>query len=102
MGLTYFDGGSKVLGESGEFELGEERTRRVRVWFARDHGIQVKLYAGNIAIDGDLCLAIENLLAVVEQRFAIRLPFDFGGVLERVLHRSEALDEVDGAFVADA
>ena len=56
----------------------------------------------HIGGDGGETLAHADALDVVLQALAVGLLFDFGGALEHGVERTEALDQVPGALVADS
>jgi len=66
----------------------------------RLHAVEIKPDV-DVSLDRDQLFAQFDDIAVIEQRFPICLFFDLVCVLKRVLERAEALDDLDGALVAD-
>ena len=84
-----------------KFQLGEELTAGFSIGLARGHDLEVQLN-GHIAVNRDLLFAVENLLAVVQQRLTVGLFLNFGGVLESIFQRPEAADNLDRTFVPNS
>ena len=75
--------------------------RGLGIGLARAHRFQVELHR-NVAVEGDHLLAEQDGVAVVEQRLAVSLLLDLGGVVERGFNRAEAADQLHRSLVADA
>ena len=93
--------GKHFLQQRTELQLGEEGAEGLDVGIADFHGGDVEI-DGELGFDGDKLFAEKNVVAIVEERFAIGFLFDFGGAVEGLLDGAEAADKFDGTFVADA
>ena len=93
--------GGQFLQERSEAEIGIEVAQRGQVRLAPGESIPIELDRG-VGGDAGKLLRENHLFAAVEQRFAIALVFDLGGVVEGCFDRSKAPDQFARAFIADA
>jgi hypothetical protein len=101
LGCGHLDYREQFFQQRSEFQFGEESAQASSCRFASAHGIDVE-FDGHVRVDGRHTLAEENRLAIVLQRLAVGFLFNFGGALQRLLDRAEALDDLDRTLVADA
>ncbi len=102
VGLAEFGALAEKFPRQGvELQLGEERASGFGIGRLGFHLCGLEVH-GHVGVDGDQLFAEQHHAAVVLEGLAIGLALDFGGVIERVLDAAEALNEIDGAFVADA
>ena len=91
----------EFLEQRSKFQFREERAKRVDVWVTGVHGVDVEFHR-YIRVDSRHTLAEQDGVAIVLQGFAVGLALDFGCAIQRRLDRTEALDNLHRAFVADA
>src|SRR5216684_7215471 len=101
MSFGDLDLGQQFLQQRSEFEFAEELAQEIEIRLAGAHGFDIQ-FNGNIGVDGGHALAEKNSVAIVLKGFAVGLLFYLVGAVESLLNRAEALDDFDGAFLADA
>jgi hypothetical protein len=101
VGLGHFNHRHQFFQQRSEFEFGEKRTQGFQIGRADLHGIDVQLHR-DVAIDGYQLLAEQDVVAVVLQRLAISLFFDFRCAIERRFDRAKTLNQIDRTLVTDS
>src|SRR3954453_5668903 len=91
----------KVFEQGGELKLVEQDTAGFKIGLLRTHRLQIEVDR-DVYIDRDQLFAAQHHTPIVQQRFALRLALHFFGMIERILHGSEALDQLNRSFVPDS
>src|SRR5258708_35864531 len=89
------------LDQAVEFHLLVELLERHQIGFARHNGIHGEFYWHG-GLNGCELLAEQDLIAILLATLTICFAIDFGRALQRRFYRSESLDQLFRAFVADA
>ena len=93
--------GRELFEQCRELELGEEGAACGVVHGLRSHGFN-RIFDGHRSVDRDELFREQDVVAVILQRLAVSLLFDFVGAVERGLDGAELLDQLDRSLVADA
>ena len=99
--LGYRYDGQELLEQRGELQFGEQFAEGLEIRGADRHGIDIQLDR-DMAVDGGELLADHHGFAIVLQRFAVGLFFDLRSVIEHLLDRAEAPDQLHRTLIADA
>ena len=101
LNARFVGGLHEVLEQRGELKLVEESPASFVVGLLCQHGREIQMHR-NIGIDRHQVLAAQDDVAIVQQRLTISFALHFFCVIERVLHRTKALDQLYRTLVADS